>query len=315
MENNKIVIEDSLRTAKRKQIKNLGSTAVAYLVELITNADDSYKRLEEKGEIDVSAVKPIYIDLKKKNGEYIFSVTDNAEGMSAKRVIEIFTKYGGDNAGGGNGGGSRGIFGQGATDVMLNASMDNKDAKLESIKDGEMCRFHFNWDEKLGSRTLEQKKLNFNKGQFEEIRKNIKIPENGTRMTFGVPSTVKFKETTIVDELEGAYALRYILSAPNRKVVLSKVGGATIDLSSSKYALKEENLLERKKFDYNFESDVLKCELSLYRNPNKQKEGDYKTHIIVTDSKEVVYANTFFGFEKMPKGKDISGVLLIDGLV
>lgn len=314
MEDKRIVIEDSSRTARRKQIKNLGTTAVAYLVELITNSDDSYKRLEEAGVVDPSSQKVIYIDLKKKNGEFVFSVTDNAEGMSEDRVLQIFKKYGGDNAGGGNGGGSRGIFGQGATDVMVNASMDDKDAMLESIKDGVMCRFYFNWDDKTGQRVLEQKKLTFNKNQFEGIRKNLRIPENGTRMTFGVPSTVKFKENTIVDDLEGAYALRYILSAPNRKVVLTKAGGASIELSSVKYILDEAKLLDRKSFDFTFEGDTLKCELSLYRNPNKPKEGDYKTHIIVTDSKEVVYANTFFGFEKMPKGKDISGVLKIDGL-
>ena len=314
MEDKRIVIEDSSRTARRKQIKNLGTTAVAYLVELITNSDDSYKRLEEAGTVDVNAEKVIYIDLKKKNGEYVFSVTDNAEGMSEDRVLQIFQKYGGDNAGGGNGGGSRGIFGQGATDVMVNASMDDKDAMLESIKDGVMCRFYFNWDDKTGQRVLEQKKLTFNKNQFEGIRKNLKIPENGTRMTFGVPSTVKFKESTIVDDLEGAYALRYILSAPNRKVILTKAGGASIELSSAKYILDENNLLDRKAFNFVYEGDTLQCELSLYRNPNKPKEGDYKTHIIVTDSKEVVYANTFFGFEKMPKGKDISGVLKIDGL-
>ena len=77
MEEKRIVIEDSSRTARRKQIKNLGSTAVAYLVELITNSDDSYKRLEDAGVVDVDAQKIIYIDLKKKNGEYVFSVTDS----------------------------------------------------------------------------------------------------------------------------------------------------------------------------------------------------------------------------------------------
>ncbi len=311
MEEKRIIIEDSSRTARRKQIKNLGSSAVAYLVELITNSDDSYKRLEEEGKADPSTVKVIYIDLKKKNGEFVFSVTDNAEGMSEDRVLHIFQKYGGDNA---NGGKSRGIFGQGATDVMVNASMDNKDASLESIKDGAMCKFYFNWDDKTGQRILEPKKLTFNKNQFDGIRKNLRIPENGTRMTFGVPSNIKFKENTIVDELEGSYALRYILSAPNRKVILTKIGGASIELSSKRYILKSENLLDRKSFDFDFEGDTLKCELSLFRNPDKVKEGEYKTQIIVTDSKEVVYANTFFGFEKMPKCKDISGILKIDGL-
>ena len=63
MEEKRIIIEDSSRTARRKQIKNLGSSAIDYLVELITNSDDSYKRLEGAGFLDVDSEKVIYIDL------------------------------------------------------------------------------------------------------------------------------------------------------------------------------------------------------------------------------------------------------------
>lgn len=314
MEDNKIYIEDSSRTAKRRQQKALGNSCVAYLVELITNSDDSYKRLESSGLASVEDVKPIYIDLKKnKKGEYVFSVTDNAEGMTSERVTKIFAKYGGDNAGG-DSSASRGIFGQGATDVMVNASMDKKEAMLESIKDGEICKFYFGWDDEKSKRTVEQKKITFNKGQFDLLRKSLRIPENGTRMTFGVPVNVKFKESTIIDELEGSYALRYILSAPNRKVIFTKNGGACIELSSAKYNLDENNLLETKKFDFDFEDTTLKCEIALYKNPNKMSDGAFKTEILVTDSNQVIYDNTLFGFEKVPKAKDISGILKIDGL-
>lgn len=314
MEDNKIYIEDSSRTAKRKQQKALGNSCVAYLVELITNSDDSYKRLESNGTVSIEEIKPIYIDLKKKkSGEFVFSVTDNAEGMTSDRVTKIFAKYGGDNAGG-DSSASRGIFGQGATDVMVNASMDKKEAMLESIKDGEICKFYFGWDDEKSKRTVQEKKITFSKGQFDEIRKSLKIPVNGTRMTFGIPLTVKFKESTIVDELEGSYALRYILSSNNRKVIFTKSGGAKIELSSDKYKLDENNLLETKKFDFDFEGNVLKCEISLYRNPNKFLDGLYKTELLVTDSNHVIYDNTLFGFEKVPKAKDISGILKIDGL-
>ena len=312
MEDKKIYIEDSSRTAKRRQQKTLGSSAVAYLIELITNSDDSYKRLESAGKMSKEDAKPIYVELKKKNGVVTFAVTDNAEGMTADRVESIFKKYGGDNAGGDTSA-SRGIFGQGATDVMVNASMDGKPAMLESIKDGEICKFYFSWDDQVSKRTVTQKKLSFNKGQFEQVRKSLKIPENGTRMTFGVPSNVKFKESTILDELEGAYALRYILSAKNRKVIFIK-NDFEQALSSANYNLEEKDLLDSKKFVFDYEDSHLSCELKLYRNPNKKTDAEYKTEILVTDSNEVVYANTFFGFEKMPKAKDISGVLIIDGL-
>lgn len=270
--------------------------------------------MESNGSVSIEEIKPIYIDLeKKKPGEFVFSVTDNAEGMTSDRVTKIFAKYGGDNAGG-DSSASRGIFGQGATDVMVNASMDKKEAMLVSIKDGEICKFYFGWDDEKSKRTVQKKKITFNKGQFDEIRKSLKIPVNGTRMTFGIPSTVKFKESTIVDELEGSYALRYILSSNNRKVIFTKSGGAQIELSSDKYKLDENNLLETKKFDFDFEGNVLKCEISLYRNPNKFLDGLYKTELLVTDSNHVIYDNTLFGFEKVPKAKDISGILKIDGL-
>lgn len=312
MEDKTIYIEDSSRTARRQQQKRLGSSAVAYLVELITNSDDSYKRLESAGFVSVDEVKPIYIELKKKDGSFILSVTDNAEGMTSERVESIFKKYGGDNAGG-DSSASRGIFGQGATDVMVNASMDGKPAMLESIKDDVMCKYYFGWDNQQSKRTVTPKKVNFNKGQFAQVRKSLRIPGNGTRMTFGVPSSVKFKEKTILDELEGSYALRYILSSKNRKVVFVKNDFEQV-LSSEKYLLQESNLLANKKFNFDYEDSKLSCEIFLYRNPNKKEEGDYKTEILVTDSNQVIYANTFFGFEKMPKAKDISGVLKIDGL-
>lgn len=312
MEDKTIYIEDSSRTARRQQQKRLGSSAVAYLVELITNSDDSYKRLESAGVVELDEIKPIYIELKKKDGAYILSVTDNAEGMTSERVESIFKKYGGDNAGG-DSSASRGIFGQGATDVMVNASMDHKPAMLESIKDDVMCKYYFGWDNQQSKRTVSPKKVNFNKGQFSQVRKSLRIPGNGTRMTFGVPSNVKFKEKTILEELEGSYALRYILSSKNRKVIFIKNNIEKV-LSSEKYLLDENNLLTNKKFSFDYENVTLHCEIFLYRNPNKKDEGDYRTEILVTDSNQVIYANTFFGFEKMPKVRDISGVIKIDGL-
>lgn len=313
MESKKITIKTSARTAARKQQKTLGDSAVAYLVELITNADDSYKRLESKGLIPLEDKKPIYIVLKKENNcEYVLSVADNAEGFSSESVEKIFGEYGGDNAGGDTGA-TRGIFGQGATDVMVNASMDGKKAMLESFKDEQFCRYHFGWDENAGERTLTSKTPSLNVGKMKGLRESLMIPGNGTRMTFGVPSTVKFKEDGLLDELEGNYALRYILSQDNREVYLLK-GKTKWLLSSKKYILAENELLADNKFSFDYEGHHLDADLKLFRNSNKQAEKDFHTDILVVDSNQVVFANTMFGYEKMPQAKDISGVLVIDGL-
>ncbi|MDY2913986.1 MAG: hypothetical protein SOV58_05095 [Candidatus Enteromonas sp.] len=313
MEENKIVIRDSGRTARRRQRKTLGSSVVAYLVELITNSDDSYKRLESAGVLPKEQVKPIYVEYWEKKGNYYLSVTDNAEGMDSQRVRDIFEHYGGDNAGG-DSSASRGIFGQGATDVMINAAMGGKSAKLESFKNGIFCKFHFGWDEAKGERTLEEKPVDIHSSQLSKMRANYRIPENGTKMTFGIPTdSVKFKKETLVDEIIGAYSLRFILAAANRQIIFIN-GISELVLSSNAYSLKEENLLERKQFTMNFEGTALNCELSLFRNPDKPAQGEFATDILVTDSNQVVFANTMFHFEKNPRSKDISGILKIDGL-
>jgi len=191
--------------------------------------------------------------------------------------------------------------------------MDKKHAMLESIKDGEISKFYFGWDKDTGKRYLKNKTVNFNKGQFEEFRLKYHIPENGTIMTFGVPTAVKFKQSTLIDDIEGSHSLRYILSAPNRQVFLIR-GKSRHSLSSAKYLLNEEKLLKKYPFEFKYSDIDIIGNLILYRNEQKSKDGDYRTDILVSDTNEVVYANTMFGFEKMARAKDISGKLILDGL-
>ena len=314
MEEKEFFIEDSSRTSKRRQLKTLGNSAIAYIVELVTNADDSYRRLETSGLVDYESIKPIYIDVTESRGSTIISVTDNAEGLSNQRILDIFSgrSYGADNSGGENTT-SRGIFGQGATDVMVNSAMDKKQAMLESFKDGEFSKFYFDWDHTNAKRILKPKIVKIIESQIEDFRKKIKIPLNGTKMTFGVPSTVKFKEKTLLDDLNGAYSLRYILNSKKRRVELNLYDKNFI-LSSLKFELSQLPLIKSAKFNFNFDSVEINCHIDLFNNINKQSDSDYATHILVIDKNKNVYANTMFGFEKMPKAKAISGILVIDGI-
>ena len=314
MEDKGFVIEDSSRTSRRRQLKTLGNSAISYIVELVTNADDSYRRLETKGLVNQDTVKPIYIEVSESRGSTLISVTDNAEGMSNQRIFELFSgkSYGADNSGG-EATTSRGIFGQGATDVMVNSAMDKKQAMLESFKDNEFNKFYFDWDHTTATRILRPKTVKINESQMEEFRSKLKIPFNGTKMTFGVPSSVKFKPKTLIDDLNGIYSLRYILNSKNRKVELT-LYNQNHTLSSSKFELSQLPLIKSVKFSLNFDSIEINCHLDLFNNANKQADIDYASHILVVDKNNNVYANTMFGFEKMPKSKSISGILVMDGV-
>ena len=58
-----IYVRDSLRK-KRRAIKDaLGNDILRYIAELLTNSDDSYRRLENQN-IDDNKEKVIYIELK-----------------------------------------------------------------------------------------------------------------------------------------------------------------------------------------------------------------------------------------------------------
>ena len=119
---------------KRREMQNaLGDNILRYITELLTNSDDSYKRLEadfpEKENDNV-----IYISLEneRRNDGYLLSVTDHAEGMSKETLEKKFGTYAGDNARGISSH-ARGIFGQGASDVLKASASEKKTAKIETF--------------------------------------------------------------------------------------------------------------------------------------------------------------------------------------
>ena len=87
-----IEVKTALRKKKRELANALGKDILRYLAELLTNADDSYKRLEALG-VDDGREKIIKIEVskdKRNNEGYVISVTDNAEGLSSDKLIKIF---------------------------------------------------------------------------------------------------------------------------------------------------------------------------------------------------------------------------------
>ncbi len=304
-----IKVKDSVRK-KRRDIKDaLGDDILRYIAELLTNSDDSYRRLESKGETIEEA--PIYIEVKKDKRDtsrYSVSVTDNAEGMSKETMEKIFGEYGGDNAGGKELH-ARGIFGQGASDVLRAAAKEKLTACIESVKDDKITKLLYNMEEDLTAII----KFPPVKTQVAEFKKALKISRNGTRITFGIPSTVKFKEKdkeTLAEKIAKYPYFRWLLNQENRKVVLICDNKETV-LSSEKYQFDEKNFIAEEHFEMPFDGEKLKCILKMYKNENKPLEG---TNILVINEDYSVFDNTMFDFQNHPSAQYISGVLLIEGL-
>lgn len=307
-------VHDSINKKKRELLDSLGDDILRYVAELVTNSDDSYRREEKSGNMPLEEEKVIYVEIckdKRNGGGDMIVITDNAEGMSLETLKDKFISYEDDKAGGADLN-VRGLFGRGASDVLRVASHEKKTAKIESIKDGQLSRLKYITEENYDY-TIDVEPVPVRSSQFDSLRKSMKIPNNGTVISFGIPSNVKYNRNIkkkFKDLMETYPSFRYLLNQANRKVILIVDGVETV-LSSEPYSFENMIFLVEKTFDYHFQGKVLECCLKVYRNDNKQVDG---TQIIVTDQEKAVYDNTMFDFGNMASAKNISGELTITGL-
>lgn len=312
-----IYVQDSLRKKKRAIKDALGNDILRYIAELLTNSDDSYRRLENQN-IDSNKEKVIYIELKKEkrksadnSDSYVLSVTDNAEGMTLETLERIFGTYGEDNAGGTQLH-ARGIFGQGASDVLRASAKEKRTALIETIKDNSVSKLYYNMDENL-TPIINTEKVELSENRLNDYRNNLRIPQNGTKISFGIPANVKFTDK-IKDNLAELIAkypsFRYLLNQDNRKIIYVYEGKETI-ISSKEYQFKDENEIVKERFSFIYEGKSIDCELKLYLNENKKNN---ETNIIVCDENYSVFDNTMFDFQNYPSAQVVSGELIIKGL-
>jgi hypothetical protein len=310
MQNSSFIVKDANRKRERDLKESLKKDLVAFISEILTNADDSYRRLENSGKISKESIKEILIEIvedRRSKGDFVVSITDNAEGMSEDDLRTKFERYGADKAEGDLL--TRGLFGQGASDVLFNAAAENRTAMIESIKDGKFTRAKFNYD-KSSSDLKEVKFVPDNKigNQLTNIRKSIGIPENGTRVSFGIPKRVKYNPKTIIDEIQSYPYFKFLLNSKNRKITfVQETSLFPQSLSSSYFQLTDTTLFE-KGFKFKYKTFELSCHLKLWALDKKK----YKHDIMVIDQNQVVYDNHFFGFDTQPKAKNLGGFLIIN---
>lgn len=298
------------RKKERDRANALGNDILRYITELVTNSDDSYKRLEQR-HIKHDGLILIKLEKDNRTGEYVLSVTDHAEGMSPERLNKVFGNYAGDNAGGTESG-ARGIFGQGASDVLQSAAAYEKKSEIISIKDGVVSKLKYSIDEDKDG-NIDVKEISVRGSQLRQLRDNLNIPENGTKLSFGIPLNVKFTKRVIenlAESIEKIPSLRYLLNQENRKVSYSFEGKEQL-LSSKKYQFDEKKLIKKCNFKMIFEDKPYSCELSLYKNENKKDDG---TDIIVRDQNFTVFDNTMFDFKNTLVAQNLSGELVIPNL-
>jgi len=174
------------------------------IVELVTNSDDSYKRLEEKG-LNSSGGIEIEIDRKKYGICEHLRIVDYAEGMN-KDELEKALEFAGETSGFESGKSVRGLFGRGLKEAVLALG----EGEIKVIRDGQMrrTRLYMGEHEKaLYDDELLEKVENTHERNGTEI--NIKITNNKIK----IPEYKMFRE-----QISNHFALRDICN--RRKIIL-----------------------------------------------------------------------------------------------
>ncbi|PIU23468.1 MAG: hypothetical protein COT13_02925 [Chloroflexi bacterium CG08_land_8_20_14_0_20_45_12] len=203
---------------KARYMRQTAFTTIRYLidviVELVTNSDDSYKRLEQEG-IEVEGKIIIRVRRLKYNKCEKLEVIDFAEGMDKDKLEKALT-FAGATSGFEKGRTVRGLLGRGLKEAIIALGK----AEIYTIKDDKLCIANVWWDEKEG---LMYEPLERPYPPTKEERKEIGVIEgNGTAVRITVTNEKincpDYK--TFCPQIINHYALRDINSASNRKVTL-----------------------------------------------------------------------------------------------
>lgn len=288
-----IIKADDRHTMRRIKTAMQGNVIRA-LVELITNADDSYIRMEdEKLPIHEGVIEILY---EKEGYCGLFAVRDHAEGMSIEDVRNSFKQYGAATSGMKAGKRVRGYFGQGAKDA------------LASMVDGRICTFK---DDRFTECRLfiENEKPWYEISDpihaTSELRNRHKIDGNGTidyfkadpQVTGSVPQF-----DTIHRELANNYLLRKIMTNPQRKVYHSDVNARTTP-RRLRYKMPEgkEILIDDFTVSYGHYGNF-PIHLSIWRAESEliQTGDDREGGLLIVDDEGVVLDISLFKYDNEP---------------
>lgn len=206
------VIEADSRHTVRCMKTAMQGNVIRALVELITNSDDSYIKLEDA--IKTQQKRIIEVLYKKQGRCGFFTVRDYAEGMSIDNIREGFKKYGASTSGMSTENRIRGYFGQGAKDALCSMI----DGRICTFKGDQFteCRFFIEGGEPICE-------IIQTGPASASLRRTHKINGNGTVVYFKADpeQTVRTPQfSSVQEDLANNYLLRKIMTNSRRQTIL-----------------------------------------------------------------------------------------------
>lgn len=301
-----IAVQIAPRFIKRQFSDAVGKSLLKTLTEPITNSDDSYRKMVESNNKDEDKTFPIMIFVDKL--KRLVCIIDQAQGMTAAELEDTFKEYGAAKSGAYEGYSSRGIFGQGISDVLFY----HREGRIKSVKDDEasICYFY----EKKGKHYIKVEKQ---KGSVSKLAREWGIDnKHGTAVEFILDNTPIHSYDKLVKKLSIFYMLRLINSSDRRLIKLIYRDHRGTKKSVVKYQFPKGDFVEHKEFTLQFEEYApVKIDLELYKSPISLQtvDDERENGLLVYDDKQSVCDQTFFGLDSLRGADKFFGHMKLTG--
>lgn len=276
----------------------IGNDFLKGLIELITNSDESYARLERDGKVADGKIE-IEVGRRPRKNETTLRVIDWAEGMDDGQLEQCVGNYGEDTSGQIG----RGIFGMGLKDAIIAFG----EAIITSFKDGK--KYH------CTLANVEDVEIKPYKGISSSDRREFRNTTGGTVVEIVVKNPkVKIPLIdSLRQQLQKHVCLRGIMTDAGRKITLRDLHRGTAD--DLTYKIPDgETLLDAIELTLPSYSDV-KPKLTVKRASGPlalSQQGSDRTGGILIVSKRTCHEATLFGFDDDPHAAMLFGELRCD---
>jgi hypothetical protein len=297
------------RVALQQADQAIRKDVLRALVEIITNSNDSYSRLEDAGS---PASGEIIIDILRKHKSSVIRVRDFAEGMNDLHMDKVVGTYGEATSGLKEDKHVRGMWGRGLKDAIFGLGY----GYVNSIKEDNLYR---------SSLLLKEGVPTFNLDDpipaTEELREKHGIPEgDGTEIEIVVSrQDIKMPQfENLRNYLQRHFELRTIMGNPGRLIILRNLSSP--DKVKHEYVLsykppKGEMVLDEQ---FEIEGFPASARLQLLRSKiqlsTRGEEGDYADAGLLVISEGTIISLTMLKFENDPYASFFYGSIECDYL-
>lgn len=274
------------------------------IVELITNCDDSYQRIEERGEISEGKIL-IYVDREKGGICNKLVIEDFAEGMTNDDLQKAIV-FGGETSGFFAGRSVRGFFGRGLKETIIALGV----GEIRTVKNNHLAKTRMWLDKNVKKPLYDDEMLKETK--FVHEPNGTKIEINITNEKIKIPEFDTFK-THLTDH----YALRNITSSEKREIIL-QFEDKKRKLKTTKpikFIPSKGDLVLEKEFNLPGFSDLIKIKIfESQSHLSSPRNNPYGRAGILIKTKSAILDNQLFRFENDQAGLYFFGEALCEGI-